>query len=130
MTQASVRLLFIKEKPGIRRFGKKGYWYKCSHCKKWCQRPGKDKIQIPDKRKMEVDHIKSWSRGGSDAIWNLQPLCKPCNRKKSSGRTKKDNAKSFINAILHPVDALFTGPFKKAVRQNKILKALGISKRK
>ena len=33
---------------------------------------------------MEGDHIKPWKDGGLTVVENLQVLCKPCNRKKSS----------------------------------------------
>ena len=33
---------------------------------------------------MEIDHITPRSRGGSDAVENLQLLCRQCNRRKSA----------------------------------------------
>jgi hypothetical protein len=80
--------------------------------------------------KMEVDHIRPWSQGGSDELYNLQPLCKPCNRRKSANSTMGDNIKGIGNAITHPVDTFIATPVRKAARQNKILKGLGITKRK
>lgn len=130
MTQSEVRQMFIKAYPGVRRAGKKGYWYRCSHCGKWCGRPGGEKANIPDNEKMEVDHIRPWSMGGSDSVYNLQPLCKPCNRSKSNSTTLGDNMHNVGNAILHPVDTFISTPVRKAVRQNKVLKGLGITKRK
>jgi 5-methylcytosine-specific restriction endonuclease McrA len=38
------------------------------------------------KVKLTVDHVVPVSEGGANAIWNLQPLCKPCNCKKHTGR--------------------------------------------
>ena len=130
MTQSEVRQMFVRANPGIRLVGRKGYWYKCAHCGKWCGRPGREKANIPDDFKMEVDHITPWSMGGSDAIYNLQPLCKPCNRSKSANASLGDNIKSAGNAILHPVDTLIKTPLRKAVRQNSVLKRLGITKRR
>jgi 5-methylcytosine-specific restriction endonuclease McrA len=130
MTQAEVRQMFIRNYPGVRRVGKKGYWYRCAHCGKWCGRPGREHANIPDADKMEVDHIQSWSHGGSDGLHNLQPLCKACNRSKMANPTFKDNVKSVGNAVFHPVDTFIETPVRKAARNNKVLKGLGITKRR
>ena len=129
-TQSDTRQRFIRANPGVRLQGYGGYWYRCAHCGKWCGRPGKERANIPDDYKMEVDHIVPWSMGGSDASHNLQPLCKPCNRSKSNNTTFGDNVKSVGNAVFHPVDTFIKTPVRKALRQNKILKALGITKRR
>lgn len=121
---------FIKAKPGKRRLGKPGYWYRCACCHKWCARPGRDNVTFPDSVKMEVDHIRPWSMGGSDAIYNLQPMCKPCNRGKSNSHTVKDAIKMKINLIFHPVDSIIGARARKAVRQNKLLRKVGIGRRK
>ena len=121
MTQAEVRAMFIRANPGVRRIGKKGYWYRCAHCGKWCGRAGREHANIPDSSKMEVDHINSWINGGSDNLYNLQPLCKPCNRKKSANPTFRDNIKIVRNNILHPVDgAISIG--RRAVRNTGIIR--------
>ena len=130
MTQAEVRRMYVQYNPGVRLMGRKGYWYRCAHCGKWCGRPGGEKANIPDDMKMEVDHIRPWSQGGSDSLYNLQPLCKPCNRNKSANATIGDNIKGVGNAVLHPVDTFIKTPVRKAVRQNKVLKTLGLNKRK
>jgi 5-methylcytosine-specific restriction endonuclease McrA len=33
---------------------------------------------------LEVDHVIPVSRGGCSNIWNLQPLCRPCNARKGN----------------------------------------------
>ena len=129
-SQSNVRQAFIRSNPGIQRPGHPGYWYRCAHCGKWCGRPGRERAAIPDDCKMEVDHIMPWSLGGSDEVYNLQPLCKPCNRSKSANASIGDNIKSAGNAILHPVDTFVKTPLRKAVRQNSVLKSLGITKRR
>lgn len=35
---------------------------------------------------LELDHIKPWSAGGSDASTNLRTLCQPCNQSRSNYR--------------------------------------------
>lgn len=129
MKQSDYRAKFVRKYPGVRRFGMGGYWYRCANCGGWCGRPGAERANIPDNLKMEVDHIRPWSQGGSDEIWNLQPMCKPCNRSKSNSMTMQDSMKTGINSILHPIDALQSG-LRKSVRNNKILKGLGLTKRK
>lgn len=129
MGQAEARAAFVRANPGIRRPGKGGYWYRCAHCGKWCGRPGRERANIPDHERMEVDHIQSWYNGGSDKIWNLQPLCKPCNRSKGADPTFKDNIKILRNSIIHPVDAVCSVG-KKSIRQNKTLRKLGLNSRR
>lgn len=87
-------------------------------------------MTFPDDMKMEVDHIRPWSMGGSDAVWNLQPLCKPCNRGKSNSHSLKDSIKMKINFVLHPVGSIIGVNARKAVRQNKVLRKIGIGRRK
>lgn len=41
-----------------------------------------------------------------------------------------DNIKGVGNAVFHPVDTFVSTPLRKAARQNKLLKGLGITKRK
>lgn len=130
MSQAEARAAFVRANPGIRRPGKGGYWYRCAHCGKWCGRPGREKADIPGDQRMEVDHIRPWSMGGSDEVWNLQPLCRPCNRSKSNDMTFKDGIRTIGNVITNPVDTLIATPIRRAARQNPILKGLGITKRR
>lgn len=101
LTQAQVRNRFVKANPGRRRIGRGGFWYKCQCCGKWCGRPGSENAYIRDDEKMEVDHIIPWSKGGSDELFNLRPLCKPCNRARSANNTGFETAGVLINATLH-----------------------------
>lgn len=126
---SNYRLTFIRAYPGVRLQGYPGWWYRCAYCGKWCGRPGNSGARIPDDLKMEVDHIKPWSQGGSDELWNLQALCKPCNRAKLARMSSGDSFKNTVNTVLHPVDAV-KGVGRKAFRQSKFLKALGLNKRK
>ena len=53
---------------------KKQYGYRCPLC-------GKKEPEIT----LTIDHIIPLSKGGSNYIENIQPLCKPCNSKKYTG---------------------------------------------
>ncbi len=53
---------------------KKQYAYRCAHCKQSAL--------------LTRDHIIPLSKGGSDNIVNIQPLCKPCNSAKRDKLTQ------------------------------------------
>jgi hypothetical protein len=44
-------------------------WYRCA----WCH----------STERLQIDHIRPWSRGGLTVLWNLMTLCGECNRLKS-----------------------------------------------
>lgn len=98
MTQEQVRRMFIQNNPGVKRIGKKGFWYRCAHCGKWCGRSGPDRVNIPASERMEVDHIIPFSNGGLNSMSNLQPLCMPCNRSKSNHQSGFDTVKGIAKA--------------------------------
>ena len=52
----------------------------------------------------ECDHIKAFSRGGSDHIWNLAAACESCNQTK---RAKKAIGKWKPRGIFWPRKQLF-----------------------
>jgi hypothetical protein len=57
--------------PGkVRQKVLKKYDFKCTHCN--------------STKNLAIDHIKPYSKGGSDTIKNLQVLCKSCNSKKGN----------------------------------------------
>lgn len=99
MTQSEVRQMFVKANPGVRLPGYKGYWYRCAKCGKWCGRPGRERANIPEECKMEVDHRISKRYGGSDQLYNLQPLCKPCNRGKGKYTSTTETVQTVIGAV-------------------------------
>lgn len=64
---------WFKQNKGIKIPFKRGLWYKCVNCKQYFH-----------KSDIDIDHIIPQSKGGTDAIWNLQPMCKHCNRSKKN----------------------------------------------
>ena len=116
LTQSQVRQRFVKAYPGQRIWGRKGFWYRCAHCGRLCGRAGGEKANLQDYEKMEVDHIRPWSLGGSDELWNLQPLCRPCNRTKSNNMTAKDKRRDLIHTVQHPVQNTVVSATNKAKR--------------
>ena len=55
---------------------------KCPYC-------GKDQYRVGIRDKIEVDHFVPISKGGQNVPWNLVPICKSCNRKKSARLPKE-----------------------------------------
>ena len=71
-------------------------WYTCRRC------GGKFR-----KKDMDVDHIIPQNYGGSDALYNLQGLCKHCNRSKQDSLkdTVPDLVGSNVERTKKKVDA-------------------------
>ena len=69
-------------------------WYTCALCGK--------KIRKAD---ADVDHIIPQKHGGSDSLYNLQCLCKHCNRSKQAkldgvfGTLLRHNAKRAVEHV-------------------------------
>ena len=57
-------------------------WYTCARCGR--------KIRWKD---CDVDHIQPKSKGGSNDAYNLQPMCKHCNR--SKGASTEDTGRDL-----------------------------------
>lgn len=64
--------------------------YQCARCGKW----------FP-KSEIDVDHRISKRHGGTDDIWNLQAMCKHCNRSKGANNSNIETAQTVISAGLN-----------------------------
>lgn len=96
---------FFKNTPSM--FGK----YRCVKCGGWF-----------DKSDIDVDHKISKRHGGSDQLYNLQALCKHCNRSKRERETGMDIASSVVGAALNGG----LGDLASNVAKQKVKDALGI----
>ena len=67
-------------------FGK----YRCVRCGGWFR---KDQI--------EIDHRIPKRDGGTDDLWNLQPMCRTCNRSKRDRQSGFETASTLVRATAH-----------------------------
>lgn len=67
----------------------KGYngYYQCVCCGRW----------FP-KSQIDVDHRISKRMGGTDDIWNLQAMCRHCNRSKNKNSSDDEIKQTVISA--------------------------------
>jgi len=61
--------------------------YQCCRCGGWFT-----------KSNIDVDHRIPKRHGGTDDIWNLQAMCKHCNRSKGADTNTGEIAQTLINA--------------------------------
>lgn len=80
---------FFKANPGTKLPGRRGTYWKCVNCGGW----------FP-KSEIDVDHKISKRYGGSDQLYNLQAMCKHCNRSKGKNSSAQDMITSAAGAIL------------------------------
>lgn len=85
---ASYRSEWFKNNKGVHRPFRKGLYYKCSACKKWFL-----------KEQIDIDHRIPKNKGGTDDLWNLQPMCEHCNRSKQNKQSKYETLKTLVYAI-------------------------------
>lgn len=88
-------------------FGK----YQCCRCGKWF-----------NKEDIDVDHKIAKRLGGSDELYNLQAMCRHCNRSKGANSSGMDIASSVIGAVISGNTSDLVGN----VAKQKLKDALGI----
>lgn len=84
------RETFFMHNPGTKLPFKRGTWYRCKGCGQWFQ-----------KSQITVDHIIPKRKGGTDDVWNLQPMCKHCNSSKRERQSGFETTKAVTGAVLH-----------------------------
>ena len=77
-------LWFKNNRPNI--FGK----YRCVSCGGYFT-----------KSEIEIDHRIPKRKGGTDDLWNLQPMCRHCNRSKRERQTNRETVGTFATAAVH-----------------------------
>ena len=77
-------LWFSNNRPNI--FGK----YRCVSCGGYFT-----------KSEIEIDHRIPKRKGGTDDLWNLQPMCRSCNRRKRERQTRGETASTLVRATMH-----------------------------
>lgn len=100
--------------------------YQCCRCGGW----------FP-KSEIDVDHRIPRRHGGTDDLWNLQPMCKHCNRSKGKNNTKAETAETIVTGA---ISGLMSGGIKggvnnltklgKSVATQKVKDVLGIKYRR
>ena len=74
-----------------------------------------------DKSQIEIDHRIPKREGGTDDLWNLQPLCVHCNRSKRDRQTKIETASTLIRATANGQLGVAVG----GIAKQKVKDALG-----
>lgn len=81
---------WFAENPGKKRFGHTGVWYKCVKCRGWFR-----------ESQIDIDHRIPKRQGGTDDLWNLQPMCRHCNRSKHDNQTAGETLTTVVKAATH-----------------------------
>lgn len=102
---------FFKHNPGTKLPLKRGIYYRCVSCGQWFT-----------KSEITVDHKIAKRLGGTDDIWNLQPMCRSCNSSKREHSTVMDTTTSVIGATVNGDLGTLIG----GVAKQKVKDALGI----
>lgn len=87
---SNYRDTWFKNNKGVTRPFRSGLYYKCVCCKKWYK-----------KSEIDIDHRIPKNKGGTDDLWNLQPMCEHCNRSKQNRQSKFETLKTMLFALRH-----------------------------
>lgn len=66
-----------------------GSKYRCVSCKK-----------LFKKEAITIDHRIPKRKGGTDDLWNLQPMCRSCNSSKCHRQTKGETISTLVKATV------------------------------
>lgn len=80
---------FFAANPGTKLPFKRGTYYQCVGCGQWFS-----------KKDITVDHKISRRMGGTDEVYNLQPMCRSCNSSKRERSTTKDKVTATVGAVI------------------------------
>ena len=89
---------------GLEKENPKYGWYTCVRCGRSFR-----------KNDIDIDHIIPKNKGGSDSLYNLQCMCKHCNRSKKDTidlQTGRDLARNAKDILLNEVNKFVNGKRK------------------
>ena len=81
------RETFFVHNPGTKLPFKRGTYWQCVTCGKWFS-----------KSEITVDHRIPKRDGGTDDVWNLQPMCRSCNSSKRDRQSGVETAATLVKA--------------------------------
>ena len=81
---------YLKHNPGTKLPFRQGVYYRCVGCGRWFT-----------KSDITIDHRIPKRKGGTDDVWNLQPMCKSCNSSKRERQSGFETASTLVRAATH-----------------------------
>lgn len=78
---------YFKANKGKKKLFRKERYYKCVSCGGWFT-----------KSEIDVDHRIPKRKGGTDDLWNLQAMCRHCNRSKNKNQTAGETLTTLFKA--------------------------------
>lgn len=81
------RETYFKHNKGKKLPFKRGEYFQCVGCRKWFT-----------KSNITIDHRIPKRKGGTDDLWNLQPMCRSCNSSKRERQSNIETASTLVRA--------------------------------